>query len=231
MVHLPIKFCNDPLKDSDLSENLSTLLGMLGPLAKYFLTPPENVFMTPLPPKKTLFSARTYVYEQTLTSWYLEIWVFGEGFLQVPAEPAWVEHPEEEADEEVAPEGGHDGEDEVHDGQLHQLLSEHGLPAQLSQLQLLSQVVVVLVGHRGTVVQRGAGNHRSLLGSRRVFRWREEVSPPTHQLCATSLVQRHVIHCCHLAYWRVISLTNGFACRLALVVSLVINRVISLTAN
>ena len=71
-------------------------------------------------------------YETTSKKVYLEVRVLRESLLQIPAEPAWVEDSEKHTDKEITPEYGHDSEEEVHDGQLDQLLPKHGLPAQFS---------------------------------------------------------------------------------------------------
>ena len=59
---------------------------------------------------------------------YLKVRVLRKSLLQVPAKPTRVEESEEGTDEKVSPEDGHDSKEEVHDGQLDQLLAKHGLP-------------------------------------------------------------------------------------------------------
>ena len=85
---------------------------------------------------------------------HLKVRVLWKLFLQVP-EPARVKQSENDALEEVSDEEGHEREDSVHDGEFHQLLAEHGLPAELPQVQLLFQVVDVAVGGGGAVLARG----------------------------------------------------------------------------
>ena len=58
-----------------------------------------------------------------LESPHLEVRILGKVFLHVP-EPARVHDPEEQGPAEVADDDGHDGEDGVHHGQLHQFLSQ-----------------------------------------------------------------------------------------------------------
>ena len=61
--------------------------------------------------------------QHNIESSYLEVRVLRKVLLQVP-EPAWVHDPEEEGPAEVTDDDGHDGEDGVHHGQLHQFLEQ-----------------------------------------------------------------------------------------------------------
>ena len=84
---------------------------------------------------------------------YLEVWILGEGFLQIPAHPARIENPQEGTDEEIPPKYGHDGKEKVHNGQFDQFLSKHCLPTQLPQLDFLLEIVLVLVGDNRAVIE------------------------------------------------------------------------------
>lgn len=78
---------------------------------------------------------------------HIKLRIAWETVLQVP-EPAIVHDAEEESPEEVSDDGGDEEDHHVHDSELDQLLTKHGLPAQLPQLQLLLQVLDVVVSCR-----------------------------------------------------------------------------------